>query len=290
MQPIVDKLKTRIGGATKAKTNTIMVLKAEDMVMTIEIADRLVKLRKKYGYSQEELADKLGLSRQAVSKWERAEASPDTDNLICLAKLYGVSLDELLATDDDVDTIVNEQVKDKENEPEHEIVDDKVVINDSGVFLKSKNGKQVSITDDGVICYDKDGKRIRKKHKKSIAVLGAIEGGLMILAVAAFMLLGFLLNMWYNAWIVFFIPEIACSVARAIICKNPHKFNMPFLSCFVFFFVCMVLPGLEANLWHIMWVVFLAIPIYYITISCIDKALDIKRPEHDDDEFEPEEK
>ena len=79
--------------------------------MTIEIADRLVKLRKKYGYSQEELADKLGLSRQAVSKWERAEASPDTDNLICLAKLYGVSLDELLSTDDDVDTIVEEQVK-----------------------------------------------------------------------------------------------------------------------------------------------------------------------------------
>ena len=65
--------------------------------MTIEVADRLVKLRKKYGYSQEELADKLGLSRQAVSKWERAEASPDTDNLICLAKLYGVSLDELFA-------------------------------------------------------------------------------------------------------------------------------------------------------------------------------------------------
>ena len=79
--------------------------------MTIEIADRLIKLRKKHGLSQEELADKLGLSRQAVSKWERAEASPDTDNLICLAKLYGVSLDELLSTDDDVETIVKEQVK-----------------------------------------------------------------------------------------------------------------------------------------------------------------------------------
>ena len=74
--------------------------------MTIEIADRLIKLRKKYGYSQEELPDKLGLSRQAVSKWERAEASPDTDNLICLAKLYGVSLDELLNTDDSVEKIV----------------------------------------------------------------------------------------------------------------------------------------------------------------------------------------
>ncbi len=67
--------------------------------MNIEIANRLVELRKKNNLSQEELAAKLGLSRQAVSKWERAEASPDTDNLICLAKIYGVSLDELLKTD-----------------------------------------------------------------------------------------------------------------------------------------------------------------------------------------------
>ena len=93
--------------------------------MTIEIADRLIKLRKKYGYSQEELADKLGLSRQAVSKWERAEASPDTDNLICLAKLYGVSLDELLSTDESVETIVKEQVKpEKEKEEGIHLVDD----------------------------------------------------------------------------------------------------------------------------------------------------------------------
>lgn len=64
--------------------------------MNIETANRLVQLRKMNGYSQEMLADKLGISRQAVSKWERAEASPDTDNLIALARLYGMSLDELL--------------------------------------------------------------------------------------------------------------------------------------------------------------------------------------------------
>lgn len=64
--------------------------------MNIEIADRLVKLRKEHNLSQEALASKLGLSRQAVSKWERAEASPDTDNLVALAELYGVPLDEIL--------------------------------------------------------------------------------------------------------------------------------------------------------------------------------------------------
>ena len=64
--------------------------------MNIETANKLVELRKKHGLSQEELADKLGVSRQAVSKWERSEASPDTDNLIELAKLYDISLDELL--------------------------------------------------------------------------------------------------------------------------------------------------------------------------------------------------
>ena len=66
--------------------------------MNIEIANRLVNLRKSNNLSQEALAEKLGISRQAVSKWERAEASPDTDNLILLARLYGVSLDELLKT------------------------------------------------------------------------------------------------------------------------------------------------------------------------------------------------
>jgi len=64
--------------------------------MNIETANRLKQMRTKFGLSQEELASKIGVSRQAVSKWERAEASPDTENLILLAKLYGVTIDELL--------------------------------------------------------------------------------------------------------------------------------------------------------------------------------------------------
>ena len=71
--------------------------------MNVEVAQRLAELRRKRGYSQESLAHELGLSRQAVSKWERAESSPDTENLIALARLYGVSLDELLRVGEDVE-------------------------------------------------------------------------------------------------------------------------------------------------------------------------------------------
>ena len=67
--------------------------------MTIELANRLCAYRKHHGLSQEELAEKLEISRQAVSCWERAETSPDTDNLILLSKIYSVTLDELLYQD-----------------------------------------------------------------------------------------------------------------------------------------------------------------------------------------------
>lgn len=67
--------------------------------MNIDTAKRLADRRKRAGFSQEALALELGVSRQAVSKWERSESSPDTDNLIALAQLYGVSLDDLLYKD-----------------------------------------------------------------------------------------------------------------------------------------------------------------------------------------------
>lgn len=81
--------------------------------MNVEIAERLATRRKLAGLSQEALAEKLGVSRQAVSKWERSESSPDTDNLIALAKLYGVSLDELLYVDESIEDDVAFEAADR---------------------------------------------------------------------------------------------------------------------------------------------------------------------------------
>ncbi len=64
--------------------------------MSYEFADRLIELRRARALSQEDLAGKIGVSRQAVSKWERAESAPDIGNLVALSQLYKVSLDELV--------------------------------------------------------------------------------------------------------------------------------------------------------------------------------------------------
>ena len=72
-------------------------------MMNVEIAQRLAELRRERGFSQEGLAEQLGLARQAVSKWERAESAPDMGNLIALADLYGVTLDELLRVSPEVE-------------------------------------------------------------------------------------------------------------------------------------------------------------------------------------------
>ena len=71
-------------------------------------SNKLTELRKKKGYSQEELAEKLGLSRQAISKWERGESSPDLDNIIQLAKLYEISFNELFCVNEEKEEIIKE--------------------------------------------------------------------------------------------------------------------------------------------------------------------------------------
>lgn len=59
-------------------------------------ADKLIKLRKKNNWSQEELAEKMNVTRQSVSKWEGAQSVPDLEKIIKLSQIFGVSLDYLL--------------------------------------------------------------------------------------------------------------------------------------------------------------------------------------------------
>lgn len=65
----------------------------------MKLADKILNLRKTNGMSQEDLADKLKVTRQAVSRWEMGTAQPDTPNVLQLSKLFGVTTDFLLNDD-----------------------------------------------------------------------------------------------------------------------------------------------------------------------------------------------
>ena len=286
MQPKVAKILTRVGGATKTIIDRVKVSKVEGTIMNIEIADKLVKLRKQNGYSQEELADKLGLSRQAVSKWERAEASPDTDNLICLAKLYNISLDELLSTEDDVETIVKEQVK-KDKEEDKKEDKSSLHIGEDGIHAVDDDGSEVIIDGKGVHCYKRDVTKVEindPKKRKQRHIYYAINSICMSIALITYLVLGIVLNLWSTMWIIFFLPDIIASIFKCIFNKEFHSFNMAFAATFTFFLICLVLLP-EKNLWHPMWVVFLAIPIYYTVVSRVEIVLkDRKDDVIDEDE------
>lgn len=62
----------------------------------MDFNNKLYELRKQKGLSQEELANRLNVSRQTISKWEVGDSSPDMEKLVAISDLFGISLDELV--------------------------------------------------------------------------------------------------------------------------------------------------------------------------------------------------
>ena len=83
--------------------------------MREDLARRLVDFRKRFDFSQEELANKLGVSRQTIIKWESGETVPSIDFVKDLSKIYGVTVDDLLNTDKPIEECYTKQSENKDN-------------------------------------------------------------------------------------------------------------------------------------------------------------------------------
>lgn len=70
----------------------------------MSLGERIKEQRKSSGLSQEKLAEFVGVSRQAVTKWETGQSAPSTENLFKLAEIFGTTVDILLASDEDEKT------------------------------------------------------------------------------------------------------------------------------------------------------------------------------------------
>ena len=206
------------------------------------LGDKLYRLRKDKGISQEELAYKLNVSRQAISKWVRGEALPDTDNLISLAKLYEVSLDELVGNDV---VSANSTPKAPTTTPTD------VYIGEDQYNYQDDNNLPPEETPTG-------------KKSKFVRALYALPYAIVV--TVAYILWGCLGDGWAVGWTLYLTIPVYYSVIDCIQHKKVSHFAYPVFCAFVY-----CLCGMMWNLWHPMWVVFLTIPIFYAIADAIDK-------------------
>lgn len=128
----------------------------------MDISERLRELREKSGYSQEDLAQKLNISRQSISKWELGKSTPDITYFIKLSEIYNLSLDKLVKGEEyEKENIINNM---------EEIVDE----------LKEKNDGKLAIIKKGIRFYKKD---FKYRHTNPELVKIKTIGWLIIIGI-----------------------------------------------------------------------------------------------------------
>ncbi len=101
MQLLVDKITSSLDSLQPPDFLSLRLKKTEEKNVMI-LAEKIIKCRKQLGWSQEELAEKMNISRQSVSKWESANSIPDLNRIIKLAEIFDVTTDYLLKDEQEV--------------------------------------------------------------------------------------------------------------------------------------------------------------------------------------------
>lgn len=210
------------------------------------LPERLIKLRKAAGLSQEEVADKLEVTRQTVSKWETGQSSPDLDKVLPLCNLYNVTPDELLH---DGGSEEADEVKAQENAARAEELLEKSVAKKkligilsgvftyviaivfimvsipvlgmnpvvaSGIFLLLLAAATLIIIFSAVN-YKSVKKKKQKKLSKEAEVYKAINGVLGFTTLAAYLIVSFMTMAWHITWIIWIIYAVLAQIVKLAI-------------------------------------------------------------------------
>lgn len=200
--------------------------------MNIQIANRLVELRKSHGLSQEALAEQLGISRQAVSKWERAEASPDTENLMTLCSLYGVTMDSILYPD---------------RKPEEPKVEPK---------KEEKKQKRLKVP-----------KLHLPKTPLQKAGMHILKFPFPIFVIALYVGLGFGFKLWHPGWLLFLLLPIYYHLGGAFCVRRKKALLLALPVPEVVISIYLTVAVFTKN-WVQTLLILLVIPLYYWLVAC----------------------
>lgn len=215
--------------------------------MNLFTANKLTALRKHSGLSQEALAEKIGVSRQAVSKWERGEASPDTENLLSLSKIYSVSLDDLLG-----DKTAQEILEKTEK---------------SAFPAESTSIAPCISEEGGTEDTDRKNGTLSEKLKNEMQDLPAFGKKLLkfpffLAAIIGYLAIGFSIKVWHPTWLIFLTIPAYYITALAFLQKTEKKMLLT-LPVYLYAVIIFLVLGLLLNLWHPAWLIFICIPLYY---------------------------
>ncbi len=214
--------------------------------MNLFTANKLTALRKHNGLSQEALAEKIGVSRQAVSKWERGEASPDTENILALSKLYCLSLDDILG-----DKTAEEIIRDQE-------IITAPAENENALYSTKKSEPKEAAE------QNKQLAEILKNEMKDLPAFGKklLKFPFFLVAIIGYLAIGFSIKVWHPTWLIFLTIPAYYITALAFLQKTEKKMLLT-LPVYLYAVIIFLVIGLLLNLWHPAWLIFLCIPLYY---------------------------
>lgn len=203
------------------------------------LSERLFELRKKKNFSQEDVADKLGVSRQTVSKWETGLSTPEFDKIEPLSKLYGITVDELV-TGNKVENELKEEVTVHSTRS--------VLLLIIGVFLYF-----IAIID--VIILDEMGlpdfivassfvfiiavatcvlifralifKKVKGKEIRSVTTIDnqkykVTEKLISLITLIIYLLISFLTCAWHSTWIIWIIYALVMEIVKLIFIEKGY--------------------------------------------------------------------
>ena len=187
------------------------------------LGERLTELRKKMNLSQEDVAEKLNVTRQTVSKWELDQSTPDFDKILPICKLYNITSEELLtgrkldASNDNIEynLMTDEEIKKKTAAaiatsvglfilalvwiiigPSIDFISEEVLV---GIFFIIGGVGVVNLIYRLTILPDKSNKVAKKERKKKIS---KYDDAFAIFFLIIYLLSSFITGAWYITWIL----------------------------------------------------------------------------------------
>jgi len=216
--------------------------------MITNLGERIVTLRKEMNLSQEALAEQIGVSRQAISKWERGEASPDIQNLAALAETFGLSIDEFIHAEEELS-----QRKTKLVGLDLRKNAEKMIILAVAIFILSAFGF-IALPFDGrtnilifgilvtagvLLCikagfmferfymmnkdaFNKD-EDLQPRNSQSKRKKEAIGTAVALICTLVYLFISFVYGLWHPGWLVFLLIPITYVLLDAFEFKGPKE-------------------------------------------------------------------